>query len=227
MLRITFNYDKESIMLVIELIERKVGDVDTKVIQLENLCDTDLNFITKLAGNMTDEIYTQHGQTNRVRNCDQHLTNGGVVRIVAVKECILLWTILTGNLRQRPHLDQLCNWLNETKHTHKGDLLLREREVHEVSDEDGPECLFGDSLEDAMKTAPRGGKLVESTIDPAHLGDANDMSDEDLASLFDDNCMDLHEDPKSADEKEVEDVLHTFFSPYIEGEQEILLIEEA
>ena len=181
-------------MFVIDLIERKVGEIDSKVIPLDNLSPEDLDWIKSLNGNMTEEIYSQTGHINRVRNCDSHLVDIDVSRILVVKECILLWTIITGNLKQRPHLDQLTAWLQETKHTHKGELMFREREIHEVIEREGPDVLFGSALEYALETAPRSGKLVKTTIDPEHYGDS--MSDEDMKAMFDRGCVDLHAGPE-------------------------------
>ncbi len=189
-------------MFVIDLIERKVGDIEAKIIPLDNLSPEDLDWIKALPGGMTEEIYSQTYHTNRVRNCDSHLVNIDVVRIFVVKQCILLWTICQGNVKKHPQLDQLCAWLNETKHTHKGELMLREREVHEPSEAiEGPSVLYGSSLEYALKDAPH---MTESTLDVDEVA-ANTMSDEDLSALFDHGCVNLSEEP----EKELEEILLT------------------
>jgi hypothetical protein len=181
-------------MFVIDLIERKVGDIEAKVIPLDNLSTEDLDWIKALAGGMTEEIYNQTYHLDRMRNCDAHLINIDVVRVFLVKQCVLLWTILQGNVKRYPQMDQLVAWLNETKHTHKGELMLREREVHEPMDlaVEGPTVLFGSSLEYALQTAPH---MIESTLDKDEIA-VNNMSDEDLKSLFDESCMDLSADPE-------------------------------
>lgn len=181
-------------MFVIELIERKVGDIEAKVIPLDNLSPEDLDWIKSLAGGMTEEIYNQTYHLDRMRNCDSHLINIDVVRVFVIKQCILLWTILQGNTKKHPQMEQVCAWLNETKHTHKGELMFREREVHEVVERVGPEVLFSTSLEDALETAPRGGRLIDAEVNPEHYGD--NMSDEDMEEMFDRGCMDLHADPE-------------------------------
>ena len=182
-------------MFVIELIERRIGDIETKVIPLDNLSTEDMDFIKALAGGMTEEIYNQTYHLDKMRNCDSHLINIDVVRVFVVKQCILLWTILQGNLKKYPQMEQVCAWLNETQHTHKGELMFREREIHEVEEHVGPSVLYGSSLEYALESAPRGGGMIESTLDPEDLA-TNQMTDEDLKALFDHGCVDLHAEPE-------------------------------
>ncbi len=179
-------------MFVIDLIERKVGDIEAKVIPLDNLSPEDLDWIKGLNGGMTEEIYNPTYHINKMRNCDAHLIDIDVVRVFAIRQCILLWTILLGNLKKHPQLEQVCAWLNETQHTHKGELMFREREVHEVIEQEGPAVLFGSKLEYALETAPRGGKMVDCEPAPEHYGDS--MSEEDMKALFDRGCVDLHDD---------------------------------
>jgi hypothetical protein len=203
-------------MFVIDLIERKVGDIEAKVIPLDNLSTEDLDWIKALAGGMTEEIYNQTYHLDRMRNCDAHLINIDVVRVFLVKQCVLLWTILQGNVKRYPQMDQLVAWLNETKHTHKGELMLREREVHEPMDlaVEGPTVLFGSKLEYALQTAPH---MTESTLDKDEVA-ANDMSDEDLRALFDENCSDLHTDPQFEKEILLTKVVHPRFEVDFEVE---------
>jgi hypothetical protein len=203
-------------MFVIDLIERKIGDIEAKVIPLDNLSPEDLDWIKALPGGMTEEIYNQTYHLDRMRNCDAHLINIDVVRVFLVKQCILLWTICQGNVKRHPQLDQLCAWLQETKHTHKGELMLREREVHEPMDlaVEGPTVLFGSSLEYALQIAPH---MTESTLDKDEVA-ANDMSDEDLKALFDENCSDLHADPQFEKEILLTKVVHPKFEVDFEVE---------
>jgi hypothetical protein len=180
-------------MITIELIERKLGEIDFKIIPLENLDSNDLNFIKGMSGGMTEEVYLGPGTDSNLRKTDVSLIDDITTqRVMVIKQCVLLWTILQGNLKQRPHLDQLTAWLNETKHTQKGELWLREQEVHEVDEEvEGPQVLFGADLEEAMKTAPRGGKTIESSEVDAVENELTQMSDDDLAELFDSGGFDL------------------------------------
>jgi hypothetical protein len=206
-------------MFVIELIERKVGDIEAKVIPLDNLSPTDLDFIKGLGCGMTDEIYNPTYHINQMRNCDTHLVGIDTVRVFVVKQCILLWTILQGNIKKYPQMEQVCAWLNESKHTHKGELMFREREVHEVVERVGPEVLFGSSLEDALQTAPKGGTFTESTIPDDEL-EGNDMTDDDLNALFDENCMDLHAEPEK-EEPPCEIILTDVVQPRFEVDFEV------
>lgn len=176
-------------MFVIDLIERKVGDVEAKVIPLDNLSPEDLDWIKGLGGGMTEEIYNPTYHINKMRNCDSHLINIDVVRVFAIRQCVMLWTILLGNLKKHPQMEQVCIWLNETQHTHKGELMFREREVHEVIEREGPSVLFGSNLEQALEKAPSGGKMVDCAPDPEHYGDS--MSDDDMEAMFDRGCVDL------------------------------------
>lgn len=196
-------------MFVIDLIERKVGDIDSKVIPLDDLSPEDLDWIKGLAGGMTEEIYNLTFQIDKMRNCDSHLVSIDVVRILLIKSCVLLDTVLQGNLKKHPQMAQVCAWLNETKHTHKGELMFREREVHEEieREEGGPSVLFGKSLDFALSTAPCGGKmvtLVEPVLD--HAGDS--MSEEDMKAMFERGCIDL-----STFEPEVEEIQLTKVIP--------------
>lgn len=179
-------------MICIELIERKLGEIDFKIIPLENLTGEDLNLIKNLSGNMVEEVYLGPGTTSNLRKTDVSLIDDITTqRVMVIKQCVLLWTVLQGNLKRNPHLDQLCSWLNETKHTQKGELWLREQEIHDVDEEaDGPEVLFGESLEEAMKTAPRG-KTVELEEDEAIENELTQMTDDDLAELFESGGVDL------------------------------------
>lgn len=191
-------------MFIIDLIERKVGDINSKVIPLDNLSPEDLDWIGSLSGKMTEEIYNQGGHVDRVRTCDKHLINIDVVRIILIKECVLLWTILQGSLKRHPQVEQLCAWLNETKHTQKGELMIREQEVHESVDQVGPSCLFGANLEEAMKAQPNsGGTFVmnASTSAPLHAGDS--MTDEDMKAMFERGSIDFSVEP----EKELEEIM--------------------
>ena len=191
-------------MFVIDLIERKVGEIDSKVIPLDNLSPADLDWIKTLGGKMVEELYIQGTQTNRIRNCDSHLINIDTVRVFLFKECVLLWTILQGNLKKHPQIDQLCAWLNETKHTHKGELMIREQEVHEDFEREGPSCLFGTNLEEAMKAQPNGGgTFTMNEPAPEHYDDS--MSDDDMKDMFDRGCLDLYAEP----EKELEEIMLT------------------
>ena len=215
-------------MFVIDLIERKVGDIEAKVIPLDNIFPEDLDWIKSLGGRMTQEIYSEIGHINRIRNCDSHLISIDVVRVLLIRECLLLWTVLKGNLKQHPQMNQLCKWLNETEHTHKGELMLREREVRAPVERVGPEILFGKSLEEALKTAPSGGKVIDPEPTPEHYGDS--MSDEDMRNMFDRGCLDLSADPEPEKELllaevEIEAALEEFFSGNIKSE-DLLLTEE-
>lgn len=212
-------------MIRIELLERQVNKIDARIIPLDNLSGEDLNYILSLSGGMTEEIFTGDARSNRVRKCDRPLVDIDTLRFIVIKNIMLLATVLQSNLKGRPHFDQLLAWLNETEHTHKGEMWLREVEVHAPVESEGPKCLFGSSLEESMKTAPSGGKFAESTIDA--LPHQDDMSDEDLEALFEHGMMDLSKDMDDVNhEKDVDRVIHEFFSPYIEGEQELLLTEE-
>jgi hypothetical protein len=176
----------------VELVERKLGQIDFKIIPLENLDPTDLNFIKGLSGGMTEEVYLGPGTDSKLRKTDVSLIDDITTqRVMVIKQCVLLWTILQGNLKQRPHLDQLCAWLNETKHTQKGELWLREQDVKEIAESDGPEVLFGESLEEAMKNAPRGGKTIENSEATAIENELTQMSDDDLSELFESGGFDL------------------------------------
>ena len=149
-------------MLIVELVERKVGEVDTRIIPLENLSGEDLDRFKELSGGMVDELYVAGNHTHRIRKSDAYLIDIDTVRIMLIKECVLLWTVVTANLKKHPHCDQLLAWLSESPHTRKGELMLIEREVHvETSPSEGPECLFGENLEVAMTEAPSGGSFEQ------------------------------------------------------------------
>ncbi|KKL52786.1 hypothetical protein LCGC14_2281990 [marine sediment metagenome] len=227
-------------MFVIDLIERKVGDIEAKVIPLDNIFPEDLDWIKSLPGGMTEEIYNQTYHINRMRNCDSHLINIDTVRVLVVKECILLWAILQGNIKKRPQMDQLCSWLNETKHTHKGELMLREREVHEPGKHVGPEVLFGENLEDALKTTPGGGETVAPELASEHYGDS--MSNEDMEAMFERNSIEVAvedgpeilltevipgDSTELMDEIEIEIILDEVFGSNLKSETDPLLTEEA
>lgn len=221
-------------MFTIELIERKLGDIDLRVIPLENLTGEDLDYLNGLSGDMVEEIYLGPGSPNKMRKSDALITDSTTQRVLVVKRCVLLWTILQSNLKRARHLDQLCSWLNETPHTQKGELWLREREVFEVEEREGPQCLFGESLEEAMKEAPRGGSFITTDHNPDHYG--NDISDEDLQALFDQNCLDLSRDEDIielttqavvlSEDEEIEKVLEEFFSPMLDEQPIVWLTEE-
>lgn len=213
-------------MFTIELIERKLGDIDLKTIPLDNLTGEDLDYIKELSGGMVEEIYLGPGSPNKLRKSDVTLVNIDTQRVFVIKQIVLLWTVLQGNLKRTPHLDQLCAWLNETKHTQKGELWLREQEVHEVIEkEEGPQVLFGDDLEEAMKSAPSGGRLC----DPEPVEWEDSISDEEMEALFELGAIDFSEkieDIKDREfNREMEAVLDSL-NPIVQEEQEILLITE-
>jgi hypothetical protein len=221
-------------MFGIELVERKVGEITLKTIPLDNLCPNDLRWIKSLNGNMTEEIYNQASNVNRVRKCDAHLVTIDTVQIVLIKECVLLWTILLGSKKNMPQMDQICQWLNETDHTHKGELMFIERETHEPIDHVGPEILYGDSLNEALVDVP---SFIESTVEVEKISDSS-MSDDDLLDWFDRDCVDLPAPPgellltdvievKPTEEEEVALALDIFFEDNTPiGEKELTLTEE-
>jgi hypothetical protein len=205
-------------MFVIDLIERKVGDIEAKIIPLDNLSPDDLDWIKALPGGMTEEIYNQTYHLDRMRNCDAHLIDINVVRVFVIKQCILLWTILQGNVKRHPQMSQVVAWLNETKHTHKGELMFREREVQEEPTvKEGPTVLFGSSLEYALQTAPH---MTESSLNQAEI-EVENMSDEDLEGLFDEGCMDLSANPEPEEPVYKEILLTQVVAPKFEVDFEV------
>jgi hypothetical protein len=210
-------------MIRIELLERKCGDIDSRIIPLDNLSGDDLDFILKMGGDMTEEIFTGDSRVNRVRKCDQTLIDINTLRFIVIKNIMLLWTVLQGNIKQRPHLDQLVAWLKETEHTYKGEMWLREVEIHEKEEKQGPECLFGESLEEALQETP--GRCIEV---PYERPEQSTVEQVDIDELFDTAADILGEEVEQLEhEKEVDRVIHEFFTPLMNGgEQELLLTEE-
>ena len=210
-------------MFSISLIERKIGQIESRVIALETLESEDLDWIAELPGDMTEEIYSQSRNHDLVPKIDRGNVCIDTSRVLLVKKGILLWTIMAGNLKRRPNLVQLASWLNETPHTHKGMLMIVEREIHDKQEKHvGPEILFGESLEEAMDDVTTGSLSKNHPLEETAQEQIGHMTDQDLMALFED--VEIPGGLVISDEA-IDNMVETAFSPMEEVEFEILLTE--
>ncbi len=202
-------------MIAIELLERRVRETGLRLIPLENLEPTSLDYLLGLGCSMTAEIFHSGSQLDhamdRVRKCDDSIVSSETSRVIVIKNILLLVTVLQGKMKEMPHLRQLVDWLNESEHTHKGDMWIRVIEYVEKDEVEvpaGPETLTGIALEEAMSSAPRGGIMQDELLYPE--------PEVDRTGLFDEDCADLHASPEPEDD--ASQVLDEFFAPYLPGE---------
>lgn len=207
----------------IELIEREPHASCFQTAPMDNLASQDFTWLAGQLG-CVKEIYLQDAALDQVRRTDQGLIERDTVRILVVTNPLLLATVLMGQRKSRPHLGQLLARLARDDKSHRHEYWIRETEVEITIPEAGPECLFGESLEEALQaTSGKCRQVSPEEIESSHQGFLNDL--EEPLDLEETSPILLAAENFTHNE-EVEKLLEEFFHPIENDGQPLIWLTE-